>query len=54
MPMPDHMIKCVNTIGAQEGQGPEFQFLNQHCEPYEWTDEVPKDDPKFKGLLDKN
>ena len=23
-------------------------------EPYEWTDEVPEDDPKFQGLLDEN
>jgi hypothetical protein len=47
MPMPDCMIKRVNAIGAQEGQGREFRFLNQRHEPYEWTDEVPKDDPKF-------
>jgi hypothetical protein len=23
-------------------------------EPYEWTDEVPEDDPEFQGLLDEN
>ncbi len=53
MPMPDRMIKRVNAISAQEGQGREFWFLNQRCELYEWTDEVPKDDPKFQGLLNK-
>jgi hypothetical protein len=53
IPMPDRVIKCLNATGAREGQGREFQFLNQPREPYGWTDEVPKDNPKFQGLLDK-
>ncbi len=54
MPMPARVIRRVNTIGAQEGQGREFWFLNRRKEPYEWSNEVPEDDPKFQGLLDKN
>ncbi len=46
------MIKHVNAIEAQEGQGRAFQFLNQSQDPYKWTDEVPEDDPDFQGLLD--
>jgi hypothetical protein len=52
MPMPDHVIKHINAIGKKEGQGHAFQFLNRRQEPYEWTDEVPEDDPEFQGLLD--
>jgi hypothetical protein len=52
MPMPDQAIKRVNAIGAQEGQGHAFQFLNQSQDPYGWTDKVPQDDPDFQGLLD--
>jgi hypothetical protein len=48
--MPNQVIKWVNTIGACEKQGQEFRFLNQRKEPYEWTDEVPEDDPEFQGL----
>jgi hypothetical protein len=50
--MPDRVIKRVNTIGACERQGRDFRFLNRRKEPYEWTDEVPEDDPDFQGLLD--
>ena len=53
MPMLDHVIQRVNAIGKREGQGHAFRFLNQRGEPYEWTDEVPEDDPEFQGLLDK-
>jgi hypothetical protein len=35
-------------------KGRMFRFLNQHGEPYEWTDEVPEDDPDFQGLLDED
>ena len=52
MPMPDRVIKRVTTIGEQEGQGRAFRFLNQRKEAYEWTDEVPKDDNDFQGLLE--
>jgi hypothetical protein len=51
MPMPDRVIKQVNTIGEREGQGHTFRFLNRRKEPYEWTDSVPEDDPEFQGLL---
>jgi hypothetical protein len=54
MPMPDSVIQRVNTIGEREKQGRMFRFLNQRGEPYEWTDEVPEDDPDFQGLLDEN
>ena len=54
MPMPDHVIWRVNAIGTREGQGCAFRFLNRQSEPYEWTDEVPEDDPEFQGLLDEN
>ena len=53
MPMPDRVIKRVNAIGQGEGQGRAFRFVNRRGEPYEWTDEVPKDDPEFQGLLDE-
>ena len=46
------VIKRVNTIGEQEGQGRTFHFLNQRKEAYEWTDEVPEDDDDFQGLLE--
>ena len=52
MPMPDRVIKQVNTIGEQEGQGQTFRFLNRRNEAREWTDEVPKDDNNFQGLLE--
>ena len=43
----------MNAIGKREKQGRTFRFLNQHGEPYEWTDEVPEDDPEFQGLLEE-
>jgi hypothetical protein len=52
LPMPDRIIKHVNQIGAKEKQGCTFRFLNRKKEPYEWTDDVPKDDPEFQGLLE--
>ena len=52
MPMPYMVIKRVNTIGEQEGQGRTFHFLNQRKEAYEWTDKVPEDDDDFQGLLE--
>jgi hypothetical protein len=52
MPMPDCIIKWVNTIRQCEGQGSEFRFLNQQCEPFTWTKEVPEDNPEFQGLLE--
>ena len=52
MPMPDRVIKRVNTIGVGEGQGRTFRFLNRRKEPFEWTDSVPEDDPEFQGLLE--
>ncbi len=51
--MPDGVIKCVNAIGQRKGQGRVFRFLNQRGELYEWTDEVPEDDPELQGLLDE-
>jgi len=52
MPMPDRVIKRVNKIVEQEGQGRTFRFLNQQKQSYEWTDEVPDDDDDFQGLLE--
>jgi hypothetical protein len=52
LPMPDCIIKHINRIGAKEKQGHTFWFLNRKKEPYKWTDEVPKDDPEFQGLLE--
>ena len=52
--MPDHVIRRVNAIGTREGQGRASRFLNRRGEPYEWTDEVPEDDPEFQGLPDEN
>ena len=49
MPMPARFIRRVNAIGAREGQGREFRFVNRKREPFSWTDEVPKDDPDFLG-----
>ena len=46
MPMPDRIIKRVNSIGSREKQGCTFRFT------YEWTDSVPEDDPDFQGLLE--
>jgi hypothetical protein len=51
--MPDRVIKRVNTIGLHEQQGCDFRFLNRSKEPYEWTDEIPEDDPDFQGLLEE-
>ena len=51
--MPDRVIKRVNTIGLCERQGRDFRFLNRSKEPYEWTDEIPEDDPDFQGLLEE-
>ena len=53
MPMPDHVIQRVNAIGKQEKQGRTFWFLNRRGKPFEWTDEVPEDDPEFQGLLEE-
>ena len=53
MPMPDRVIKRVNAIGKREGQGQTFRFVDQHKEPYEWTDEVLEDDPDFQSLLEE-
>ena len=47
------MIKQVNSIGLCKRQGRERQFLNWRQEPFEWTDEVPEDDPDFQGLLEE-
>jgi hypothetical protein len=52
MPMPDSIIKRVNQIGEKEGQGQAFKFHNTKNDPFAWTDEVPKDNPQFQGLLD--
>jgi hypothetical protein len=50
--MPDRVIKRVNAIGLREKQGRTFWFLNRRQEPYEWTDTILEDDPKFQGLLE--
>ena len=54
MRMPDLVIQRVNRIEEREKQGQTFWFLNRRGKPYEWMDEVPKDDPEFQGLLDEN
>jgi hypothetical protein len=46
------VIKRINKIGEQEGQGRTFCFLNRQKQAYEWTDEVPEDDDNFQGLLE--
>jgi hypothetical protein len=53
MPMPDRMIKPVNTIELRKKQGRTFRFTNRSKEPYEWTDFVPEDDLDFQGLLEE-
>ncbi len=50
IPMPDMIICRVKEIGVHEGQGHTFRFLDQHREPYSWTDKVPEDDADFQGL----
>jgi hypothetical protein len=52
MPMPDRVIKRVNTIGLREKQGRTFRFTDRSKEPYEWMDFVPEDDLEFQGLLE--
>ena len=52
MPMPDRVIKHVNTIGSWEKQGRMFRFPDRSKEPYEWMDFVPKDALKYQGLLE--
>jgi len=47
IPMPDRIICQVNEIGAREGQGHTFRFLNRHRVPYSWANEVPEDDADF-------
>ena len=51
-PMPDRVIKKVNTVGLAQGQGRELAFRNRNKEPFEWEDEVPEDDSEFQGLLE--
>jgi hypothetical protein len=51
MPMPDRVIKRVNTIGLREKQRRTFRFTDRSKEPYKWTDSIPEDDPDFQGLL---
>ena len=41
----------MNAIGEKEKQGQVFRFLNQCKEPFEWTDELSKDDTEFQRLL---
>jgi hypothetical protein len=53
MLMPDHVIQRVNAIGTREKQGRTFRDLNRRGELFEWTDEVPEDDPEFQGLLEE-
>ena len=53
LPMPTRVIKWVDTIGVQDGQGQEFCFLNRNKDAFTWTDEVPPDDPAFQGLLEE-
>ncbi len=53
LPMPTRVIKCLDTIGAQEAQGQEFRFLNWNKDAFTWTDKVPADNPAFQGLLKK-
>jgi hypothetical protein len=53
MPMPDSIIKKVDAIGQKENHGRQFRFTNRVNEPYEWTDEVPEDDPEFQGMLEE-
>ena len=38
LPMPDRVIRQVNTIGLKEKYGHTFWFINKHKEPNEWTD----------------
>ena len=49
---PDRVIKRVKTIGSREKQGCMLRFTDRLKEPYEWTDFIPEDDPKFQGLLE--
>ena len=51
IPMPDRIIRPVNEIGAHEGQGRTFRFLDRRREPYSWTNKVMEDDADFQGLL---
>jgi hypothetical protein len=51
--MPGRVIKQVNLIGSREKHGRKFQFLNRLREPYKWTNVIPKDNPKFQGILEE-
>ncbi len=51
LPMPTRVIKWVDTIGVQDGQGQEFCFLNRNKDAFTWTDKVPADDPALQRLL---
>jgi hypothetical protein len=53
MLMPTRVIKCVDVIGAHKAQSQDFRFLNHNKDPFDWTDEVPADDPAFQGLLEE-
>ena len=52
IPMPQTIINKVNRIGKRESQGKEFSFANRQKVPFEWSDDVPIDDPSFQGLLE--
>jgi hypothetical protein len=53
LPMPMRVIKCVDTIGAQEAQVWEFRFSNRNKDAFTWTDEVLADNPAFQSLLEE-
>jgi hypothetical protein len=51
--MPTRVIKRVDAIREHEQQGCNFCFLNCNEEAFNWTDEVPANDPAFQGLLEE-
>ena len=52
IPMPQAIIDRVNKIGKRESQGKDFSFADRRRIPFEWSDEVPVDNPSFQGLLE--
>ena len=54
IPMPDAIIEKVNEIGLKEKQGRDLTFAIRRKETFDWSDEVPIDDPEFQGLLEQD
>ena len=54
IPMPDAIKARVNEIGLKEKQNRDLVFADRTKQTFDWSDEVPIDDPGFQGLLEQD